>query len=645
MCGITGFWSKKKAQSGLALLMAKRIQSRGPDDEGEWHSSDETLAMAHRRLSIIDLTSAGHQPMVSNCHQHVVSFNGEIYNHEDIRKELELEIGPIKWKGHSDTEVLLNSLKHWGIKITLAKLNGMFAFAYWCEKDKALFLARDRIGEKPLYFGQQNRTFLFGSELKAFKIHPSFSSAIDREALALYMCHSYIPAPYSIYQNIYKLKPAHYIVVKNYGQEISEQHCYWDLKNIANDGLANQVLNENQMVEDLDGLLKDSIKLRMITDVPFGAFLSGGYDSSTVVALMQTQSIKPVKTFSIGFKDDDFNEAQYAKQVAAHLGTEHTELYLEPQQALNIIYKLPEIYDEPFSDISQIPTFLVSQMAKRHVTVALSGDGGDELFCGYKRYFLQKKVWNVVNKIPLLLRPMVAFAIENFPGGLAELLIQTLPKKYRVSNVKDRLPKLAEWVNHKNFENFYLQSISHLKTADRTVFNSHLYQTKFENLADAISGLRDQEKMMLLDILTYLPGDILHKLDRASMAVSLEARVPLLDHRLVEYALRIPLEMKIKNAQGKWPLRQVLYKYVPKEMMERSKQGFNIPIEHWLRGPLKEWASDLLDETRLLHEGFFDSVAITKMWNEHLSGKRRFQGYLWNVLMFQAWLKENYSAH
>jgi len=601
MCGITGFWSKQKEQSGLALLMAKRIQSRGPDDEGEWHSSDETLAMAHRRLSIIDLTSAGHQPMVSNCRQHVVSFNGEIYNHEDIRKELEFEIGPIKWNGHSDTEVLLNSLKHWGIKITLTKLNGMFAFAYWCAKDKALFLARDRIGEKPLYFGQQNRTFLFGSELKALKIHPSFSSAIDREALALYMCHSYIPAPYSIYQNIYKLKPAHYIVVKNYGQEISEQHCYWDLKNIANDGLANQVLNENQMVEDLDGLLKDSIKLRMITDVPFGAFLSGGYDSSTVVALMQTQSIKPVKTFSIGFKDDNFNEAQYAKRVAAHLGTEHTELY--------------------------------------------PGDGGDELFCGYKRYFLQKNVWNVVNKIPILLRPMVAFAIENFPGGLAELLIQTLPKKYRVANVKDRLPKLAEWVNHKNFENFYLQSISHLKTADRTVFNSHLYQTKFENLADTISGLRNQEKMMLLDILTYLPGDILHKLDRASMAVSLEARVPLLDHRLVEYALRIPLEMKIKNAQGKWPLRQVLYKYVPKEMMERSKQGFNIPIEHWLRGPLKEWASDLLDETRLLHEGFFDSVAITKMWNEHLSGKRRFQGYLWNVLMFQAWLKENYSAH
>jgi len=641
MCGITGFWAEKKAQSGLALQMALSIRNRGPDDSGEWHGSNGTLAMAHQRLSIIDLTSAGHQPMLSNCRQHVVTFNGEIYNHEDIRKELDLEFGQIKWGGRSDTEVLLYSLKQWGIQKTLTKLNGMFAFAYWCEKDKALFLARDRIGEKPLYFGRQNKTFLFGSELKALKVHPHFSSAINRNAVALYMSHNYIPAPYSIYQDIYKLKPAHYVVVKNYGQDISKQHCYWDLKNIANHGLANQIFDEKQVVEDLDGLLRNSVKSRMMSDVPSGAFLSGGYDSSTVVALMQTESIKPIKTFTIGFKEDDFNEAQHAKKIAAHLGTEHTELYLEPLQALNIISRLPEIYDEPFSDVSQIPTVLVSQLAKRHVTVALSGDGGDELFCGYKRYFLQKKIWNVVSKIPALLRPMVAFAIEHFPGSLAKLLIQALPKKYRVANVEDRLPKLAEWVNHKYFENFYLQSVSHLKTAGQTVLNSRLNEAKFKDLTTAISGLHDQEKMMLLDILTYLPDDILHKLDRASMAVSLEARVPFLDHHLVEYALRIPLEMKIKKGQGKWPLKQVLYKYVPKEMMERPKQGFNIPIEHWLKGPLKDWAADLLDENRLLHEGFFDSVVITKMWNEHLSGKRQFHSYLWNVLMFQAWLKEN----
>ncbi len=641
MCGITGFWAKEKAQSGLALQMAERIQNRGPDDAGDWHCGNGTLALAHRRLSIVDLSPAGHQPIVSDCSQHVLAFNGEIYNHEDLRKELESELGQIKWRGHSDTEVLVNSLRHWGIEKTLAKLNGMFAFAYWSERDKALFLARDRMGEKPLYFGRQNGTFLFGSELKALKHHPSFSSEVNRDALALYMRYNYIPAPYSIYQSIHKLKPAHYVVISGHGQNISEQHCYWDLKKVANDGLTHSIDDESQVLKDLDWLLKDSVKRRMMADVPLGAFLSGGYDSTTVAALMQAQSIKPVKTFSIGFKEDAFNEAQYAKQVAAHLGTEHTELYVEPQQALDVIPKLPEIYDEPFSDSSQVPTFLVSQLAKQHVTVALSGDGGDELFCGYGRYFLQKKIWSIASKVPSNLRPIVGFALERFPGVLAEVLIKTLPKKYRMSNVRDRLPKLAEWLNHKNFEQFYQHSVSHLKASDQIVLGSQPYPTEFERLAGAIANLKDQEKMMLLDALTYLPGDILTKVDRASMAVSLEARVPLLDHRLVEYAWRLPLEMKIKHGQGKWPLRQVLYKYVPKEMMERPKQGFGVPIEHWLRGPLREWAEELLDEKRLREEGVFDPGPIRQMWEEHVSGKRRWHYYLWDVLMFQAWLENN----
>lgn len=640
MCGITGFWATEKAQEGLALRMAARMQKRGPDDAGDWYSSDGSLALAHRRLAIVDISPAGHQPMATSCGKHVLAFNGEIYNHEDLRLELQAELGQIQWRGHSDTEVLLLGLRHWGVTATLSKLNGMFAFAYWRESDQALFLARDRLGEKPLYFGRQNSSFLFGSELKALKAHPSFSSEIDRNALALYMRHSYIPEPYSIYTGINKLKSAHYVVVSNRGQNISEQHCYWDLKEVANKGLANQITAETQAIEGLDSLLKDSVKRRMMADVPLGAFLSGGYDSTTVAALMQAQSTKPVKTFSIGFKDDAFNEAQYAKQVAEHLGTDHTELYIDSQQALDVIPKLPQIYDEPFSDSSQIPTFLVSHLAKQHVTVALSGDGGDELFCGYSRYFLQKKIWGVIAKVPAALRPILASALRHTPGRLAELLLKMLPKRYQVENIRDRLPKLAEWISHKRFEQFYRHSISHSKPSEQLVLCSHSYPTEFESLAGAISNLRDQEKMMLLDALTYLPGDILTKVDRASMAVSLEARVPLLDYRLIEYAWQLPLGMKAKNGVGKWPLRQVLHSYVPKVLMERPKQGFGVPIAHWLKGPLKDWAAALLDESRLQQEGYLDPSLITLMWNDHMTDKRRWHDCLWGVLMFQSWLAE-----
>lgn len=640
MCGIIGFWAREKARSGLALEMAERIQARGPDDAGDWHGKDGTLALAHRRLSIVDLSPAGHQPMVSDCRQHVIAFNGEIYNHEDLCKELEAELGQVNWRGHSDTEVLLNSLRHWGVEKTLAKLNGMFAFAYWREKDQVLFLARDRMGEKPLYFGQQNGTFLFGSELKALKAHPSFVSEVDRNSLALYMRYNYIPAPYSIYHNIHKLKPAHYIAVSGYGQSVSEQYCYWDLQKVANDGLANPILDESQALEGLEGLLKDSVKRRMMADVPLGAFLSGGYDSTTVAAMMQVQSAKPVKTFSIGFKEDAFNEAQYAKQVAAHLGTEHTELYVEPQQALDVIPRLPEIYDEPFSDSSQVPTFLVSQLAKQHVTVALSGDGGDELFCGYSRYNLGYSMWSKLNALPSSFRHALAWLCRVAPGARIDTLQRLLPERYRISNLADRLPKFAEVLGFSSGEQFYKTLVSHQKNPSKLVLGSSEPGTILDTTKGMpeFNDLRDQ--MMYLDMQSYLPGDILTKVDRASMAVSLEARVPLLDHRLVEYAWQFPLRMKIKNGQGKWPLRQVLYKYVPKEMMERPKQGFGVPIEHWLTGPLKDWAEALLDENRLRQEGYFSPYPIRKMLNEHLSGKRRWHYYLWDVLMFQAWLAE-----
>ena len=640
MCGITGFWSKTKADPRLVLQMADRIKSRGPDDTGSWHNSDNTLALAHRRLSIVDLSPAGHQPMLSNCKKHVIVFNGEIYNSEDLRLEFVKQFGQFNWRGHSDTEVLLNCLKYWGLNSTLTKLNGMFAFAYWNDLEKILYLARDRIGEKPLYYGHQKGSFLFGSELKAMKPHPSFNSQVDRDSLCLYMRHSYVPAPYSIYKGINKLKPAHYLKVTDFGKTISEQQCYWDLNDLANRGMASQISDEHQVLEKLDVILKDSIKRRMVADVSLGTFLSGGYDSTTIAALMQTQSDKAIKTFSIGFHEDDYNEAQHAKDISAFLGTDHTELYVEPKEAMSVIPKLPEIYDEPFADSSQIPTFLVSQLAKQHVTVALSGDGGDELFCGYKRYFLQKRLWNTLGKLPAIVRPALAFALRHFPSGLAKIIFNTLPCKYKVPNLSDRLPKLAEWVNHKNFVEFYRHSISHHKVPEQLVLNSRVYPTEFDKLASSISNMTAQEKMLLIDALTYLPGDILTKIDRASMAVSLETRVPFLDHRLIEFSWRIPISMKVKNGQGKWPLRQLLYNYVPKEMMERPKQGFGVPIEDWLKGPLREWAEELLDERKLSEQCFLDPLPIREMWADYISGKRRWHYYLWDVLMFQAWLSQ-----
>lgn len=640
MCGVVGYWSKHTANKNLALSMASKIASRGPDDTGSWLGDNNSLALAHRRLSIVDLSSGGKQPMVSRCGMHSLVYNGEIYNHEDLRIELESSFGSQHWQGHSDTEVLLLALQKFGVEQTLEKLNGMFAFAFWDGNKKALFLARDRIGEKPLYFGYHGGVFLFGSELKALKVHPKFLRNVDRDSLALFMRHNYIAAPYSIYQNTYKLKPAHYIVVTDNGRNVSEQNCYWDLKKHAEYGLKNQIFEEDIAIEQLESLLKDSIKRRMMADVPLGAFLSGGYDSTIVAALMQAQSIKPVKTFSIGFQEDEFNEAQYAKQVAKHLGTEHTELYVEPKQALDIIPKLPQIYDEPFSDSSQVPTYIVSQLAKKHVSVALSGDGGDELFCGYSRYNLGYNLWSKLSLFPSAFRPLLAWLCRVSAVPNLEALQRILPKRYRFSRLADRLPKLAEVLAHNSQEQFYKTLVSHHKNPTQIVIDSSEPNTLLDSVKRVPIFDNFQNKMMYLDLLTYLPGDILTKVDRASMAVSLEARVPLLDHRLIEYSWRLPIAMKTKNGQGKWPLRQVLYKYVPKQMMERPKQGFGVPMELWLRGPLRGWAEELLDEGKLRAQGFLDPPTVRKMWAEHVSGKHRWHYYLWDILMFQAWFEE-----
>ena len=641
MCGITGFWGGSCVEPEIAARMAQQISSRGPDDAGAWGDSRVGLALAHRRLAILDLSPAGHQPMLSPCGRYTLVYNGEIYNHLDIRRELEGEGGGFKWRGHSDTETLLAALRHWGVRKTLERLNGMFAFALWDSTERKLFLARDRMGEKPLYYGRNGEAFLFGSELKALTAHPDWRGEVDRNALALYMRHNYVPTPWSIYRGIQKLAPGHYVIIHDGGRSIGDSQCYWDLGAVAERGVVSSGGNPAALADELDALLRDAVGRRMASDVPLGAFLSGGFDSTMVVALMQAQSQRPVKTFTIGFHEEGYNEAVHARAVAAHLGTDHTELYVTPEDAMAVIPKLATIYDEPFSDSSQIPTFLVTQLARKHVTVSLSGDGGDELFYGYERYFKAQKIWGKLEYLPLPLRRAAGFLLSRAPGQTLESAMSMLPRKYRIAHLADRLPKLAEILGHSSGELFYRELLSHSKAPNQLVIGAQEPSTILSRPATLPRSLGLRERMMYLDMMTYLPDDILTKVDRASMAVGLEARVPLLDHRLVEFAWKVPMEYKYRNGQGKWLLRQVLYRYVPRELMDRPKMGFGVPIDHWLRGPLREWAEALLDERRLREEGFFDPVPIRKMWEEHVKGERRWHYYLWDVLMFQAWLDES----
>jgi asparagine synthase (glutamine-hydrolysing) len=637
MCGIVGVWGGSSFDKQMGKSMVSTIAHRGPDSQGSWVNDELRLSLAHCRLSILDLSSVAHQPMVSDCSNYVLVYNGEIYNHLDLRQELE-SAGVGGWRGHSDTETLLAALRFWGVEKTLKKLNGMFAFAFWHKQRKRLYLARDRMGEKPLFYGESRGTFLFASELKALTVHPDWQGDIDRDALALFMRYSYVPAPWSIYKGILKLPPAHFIVVSEGGHSISSPQCYWDLGEIAETGSHSPILNPEGMVDELDVLLRDAVKRRMASDVPLGSFLSGGYDSSIVTALMQAQSDHPVKTFTIGFHDQGYNEAHHAKEIAKHLGTEHTELYVTPEEAMGVIPMLPTIYDEPFSDSSQIPTFLVSQLARQNVTVSLSGDGGDELFCGYNRYLLGYRAWQKLRLFPPSIRRLLAWTLNHTPGHVLDAMQMKLPQRFRVPNLSDRLPKLAEVLVHPDGESFYHQLVSHWKSPDQVVLGSTEHKTILSqpDSLPNISGLR--ERMMYLDMMTYLPDDILTKVDRASMAVSLEARVPLLDHRVVEFAWQVPTEYKYRDGKGKWLLRQVLYRYIPQDIMDRPKMGFGVPIESWLRGPLRDWAETMLNEKRLREEGYFDAGLIRQMWSEHILGKRRWHYYLWDVLMFQAWL-------
>ncbi len=642
MCGFAGILGRA-ANAELVRRMADVVKHRGPDDGGVWVDVTAQIALSHRRLAIVDLSASGKQPMQSHCQRYIISFNGEIYNHLDLRKKLQDGMHlAAAWRGHSDTETLLACISAWGIEKTLQSLVGMFAFAVWDVKARSLTLARDRMGEKPLYYGLVHGSLVFASELKSIQLVPGFQADIDRGALALQLRHSYIPDPYCIYRGIKKMMPGSWLTVSMNqlsSASLPQPANYWSALDVAKAGTQQPLhfASDRDAIAALDFRLREGIGLQMVADVPLGAFLSGGIDSSVVVALMQAQSARPVKTFSIGFEEDEFNEAPYAKAVAKHLGTEHTELTVTAADALAVISKLPTMYDEPFSDVSQIPTQLLARMSRQNVTISLSGDGGDELFGGYSRYFLAARIWRNVERIPLPLRKLLASAILTLSPAKWDYLcalIRALPGNRFATLTGDRLHKGAGVLTSHGEANLYRNLVSHWNPSDLLSDCTEPGTVLTEPWPELPSLI---EQMMALDLVSYLPGDILTKVDRAAMSVSLETRVPLLDHRLVEFAWQLPMKYKIRNGQGKWLLRQVLYNYVPRELIDRPKMGFGVPIDRWLRGPLRDWAESLLDESRLRNEGYFNPKPIRQKWAEHLSGRRNWQYLLWDVLMFQAW--------
>lgn len=636
MCGVVGFlqpggFAPREGQS-ICSGMAEELSHRGPDDSGVWFDSDAGIALAHRRLAVIDLSEAGHQPMCSHSGRYVISFNGEIYNHVELRRKVEAAASSIiRWRGGSDTETLLAAIECFGLPNALKLSVGMFALALWDREDRTLFLARDRMGEKPLYFGWQSGVFMFGSELKALAVHPAFKSEVDRDALVLFLRHNYVPSPWSIYTGIQKLSPGMYAAVDgNIADGLPKTYRYWSLHEAIARGEERAVTgSSDEVVDAVYDVLAQAVARQIVADVPLGAFLSGGVDSSTIVALMQAQSSNPVKTFTIGFEDDRYDEARHARGVAAHLGTDHTELYVSAQHALDVIPKLPTLYDEPFSDSSQIPTSLVAEMTRRHVTVALSGDGGDELFGGYTRYLRMRDLCRILSPIPARVRRLCGRAITAVPahwGGGVRLF--------------DKARTLAELINYETAEQLYVGLVSHWRSPASIVRNALEPATRISDTVEWPKAAVLESRLMAIDALTYLPDDILVKVDRAAMGVGLETRAPFLDHRVVELTCRLPLSAKIRNRQRKWALRQVLYRHVPKELVERPKMGFGVPMAAWLRGPLRDWAESLLDERRLRLDGYFYPGPIRDKWTQHVAGVRQWDGCLWDILMFHAWLDE-----
>jgi asparagine synthase (glutamine-hydrolysing) len=644
MCGIAGFWQTKRgSEHPLETLnrMCVTLVHRGPDDSGTFHDPATGIGFAFRRLSILDLSPEGHQPMSSASGRFIIVFNGEVYNFEEIR----VELGIHRWRGHSDTEVMLEAIERWGLEPAVQRFVGMFAFALWDRQESRLYLVRDRLGIKPLYYGHVGGDFVFASELKAIRQHPDFDGEIDRDVLALYLRHNYVPSPHCIYKGLHKLQPGCILTLSS-AADPPLLHPFWLGKDVAREGLrAPFEGSDAEAVQQLQDKLLRAVRLRMIADVPLGAFLSGGIDSSTIVALMQVQSSRPVKTFTIGFHEDRYNEATHAKKIAAHLRTEHTELYLTPKDALDVVPLLPSMYDEPFSDSSQIPTYLVSKLARSAVTVSLSGDGGDELFGGYKRYPFTKSIWNSLKRFPRPARKATAGVLRCIPPAAINRAFQLfrpfLPKAMRLAGLGDKAHKFADFLAVEGSEAFYHRALSHWENPSEVVPNSHDPGTVLESITNSTWLPNIEEVMMLTDLLNYLPDDILTKVDRASMAVSLEARVPMLDHRVVEFAWKLPLHFKFRKGRSKWILRQVLYKFVPPELVERPKMGFGVPIDQWLRGPLRDWAEDLLSARSLEQHGLLNADSIRLKWQEHLSGVRNWQYLLWDILAFQDWFRHN----
>jgi asparagine synthase (glutamine-hydrolysing) len=632
MCGIAGFFRPAgliadEAKPGLDRMSAS-LSHRGPDDSGVWIDAAAGIALGHRRLSILDLSPAGHQPMTSASGRFVIAFNGEIYNHSDMRKEIDSAGSAPPWRGHSDTEILLSAFDRWGIEPSLKRAVGMFAFALWDRQERTLTLARDRVGEKPLYYGWQGDALLFGSELKALRAHPGFFACVDRDVLTEYFRRGYITAPQSIYHGISKLLPGCYVQFSGQAQRgiACRPRAYWSLREVAERGLAEPFEGSDaEATGRLESELQRAVAGQRIADVPLGAFLSGGIDSSTIVALMQAQSSRRVKTFTIGFHEDRFDEANHARSVARQLGTDHTELVVTAREAMEVIPRLASIYDEPFGDSSAIPTFLVSQLARQHVTVALSGDGGDELFGGYGRYQRTSDIWSVVRRVPYFMR------------RTASLGANALSKRSRTASTRAKALRLARYLYAQNASAIYQTQMTQRHDAQEFVVANGRPRAEF--VPEALFP-RDEpySGMMYADASTYLPDDILVKVDRASMAVGLEARVPMLDHRIFEFAWQLPLRFKVRGQTRKWLLKQVLRKYLPDSLMERPKMGFGVPVGEWVRGPLREWAESLLCEVRLRGEGFLNTKLAREQWLCHLAGDSSGSDSLWHVLAFQSWL-------
>ena len=645
MCGIVGFLSKKELKNDWKSEindMLEAIKNRGPDATGIWFCEKDNLCLGHSRLSIIDLSETGSQPMVSSCGRWIISFNGEIYNFLDLKEKLNKNYSII-WKGSSDTEVFLNFIKYFGIEDALKESSGMFSFALYDKKQKRLFLSRDRVGEKPLYYGWINDTFWFGSSLNSLSKMRGFNKDINPNALEYLLKHNYIKAPHSIYSGIYKLVPGTFLNLSLENFEHTTK-TYWSYGEQYED--AHEFNSEDEYIENLEKKLTKAVQRSMISDVPLGAFLSGGIDSSTVVSLMQKSSMNPIKTFTIGFKEASFNEAEYAKKIASHLGTDHTELYLTSKDALDVIPELPLFYDEPFADSSQIPTYLVSKLARKHVTVSLSGDAGDELFCGYTRYEFAKNYISRLNYIPNFIRHSSSKIIELFSEEQWNQLYKFLPRKLLPTNIGNKLHKASKLLSNSksSLDQLSYGLLTHVNTTEDLLRLSDKPDT-FQVYMALVSNNKKThlEKMMHLDILTYLPDDILTKVDRASMAVSLESRVPFLDKDVLELSKVMPVNLKYKNNKLKWPLRRILKKYIPEAYFERPKMGFGIPIDAWLKKDLKNWCQDLISSDALQKDDFLNAERVAKIYNEHLAGAPN-SSILWNIFSYVSWkIKNNLS--